>query len=153
MKILLATDGSSYTEAATRSVVSLLRTQDSEVLVLQIVEPVVFSTPPQMSSGYAPEMAARLQGQIEDAKESASRAAEMLRTAGFKADSRVVEAEIRTGILDTAKEWKADLVVLGSHGEKGLRRFFLGSVSESVARHAPCSVLIVRVLTAETSNP
>lgn len=99
MKILLATDGSTYTEAATRSVISLLRTQDSEVLVLQIVEPVVFSTPPQMASGYAPETVERLQCRIEDAKESVSRTAEMLRTAGFKADSRVVEAEIRTGIL------------------------------------------------------
>jgi nucleotide-binding universal stress UspA family protein len=153
MKILLATDGSTYTEAATRSVISLLRTEDSEVLVLQIVEPVVFSAPPQMAAGYAPETAARLQGLIEDARESVSGTAEMLRTAGFKADSRVVEAEIRTGILDAAKEWKADLVVLGSHGEKGLRKFFLGSVSESVARHAPCSVLIVRIPSAEASHP
>lgn len=102
-----------------------------------------------MAPGYAPEMAARLQSQIKEAKESASRAAEVLRTAGFKADSRVVEAETRTGILDTVEEWRADLVVLGSHGEKGLRKFFLGSVSESVARHAPCSVLIVRMPAAK----
>ena len=65
MKVLLATDGSKFTEATTQSVISLLRAQDSEVLVLQIVEPVVFSTPPHMAPGYAPEMAARLQSQIK----------------------------------------------------------------------------------------
>lgn len=145
MKILLAIDGSKFAEAATQSVISLFRTQKVEVLVLQIVEPVVFSTPPQMAPGYAPEMAPRLQSQIKDARESVSRTVEVLRTAGFNADSRVVEAEIRTGILEAAEEWKADLIVIGSHGEKGLRKFFLGSVSESVARHTPCSVLIVRI--------
>jgi len=56
----------------------------------------------------------------------------------------VTENEIRIGILDAAREWRADLIVLGSRGEKGLRRFLLGSVAEFVARHAPCSVLIVR---------
>jgi nucleotide-binding universal stress UspA family protein len=77
----------------------------------------------------------------------------VLRTAGFQAHARVVEAEIRTGILDAATEWKADLIVLGSHGEKGLRQFFLGSVSESIARHAPCSVLIVRNPAVAESHP
>ena len=144
MKILLATDGSKYSEAAAQTVVSGLRTQGAEVLVLQIVEPLVFSTPPQMSRGYAPEMAARLQDKVKQAKESVAHTAEILRQAGFKVDSRVAENETRTGILDIAGDWHADLIVLGSHGEKALRKFLLGSVAEFVARHAHCSVLIVR---------
>jgi nucleotide-binding universal stress UspA family protein len=144
MKILLATDGSKYSEAATQSVGSGFRTQGTEVLVLQVVEPLVFSTPPQMAHGYAPEMAARLQDKLKQAKESVARTAEILRKAGFKVDSRVAENEIRTGILDIAGDWHADLIVLGSHGEKALRKFLLGSVAEFVARHAHCSVLIVR---------
>jgi len=144
VKVLLATDGSRFTEVATQTMISLFRAQDSEVLVLQIVEPPVFSTPPQMAAGYAPEMEEQLQSLFKDARESVARTAEALRTAGFKADSRVVEAEIRSGILDAAAEWGADLIVLGSHGEKGLRKFLLGSVSDSVARHATCSVFIVR---------
>jgi universal stress protein A len=72
------------------------------------------------------------------------RSAEALRARGFKADTRVAESEIRTGILDAAQEWHADLIVVGSHGEKGLRKFLLGSVAEFVARHASCSVLVVR---------
>lgn len=144
MKILLAIDGSKYSQAATQTLASAFRTQDAEVRVLQVVEPLVFSTPPQMAPGYAPEMAPRLQDQLKQARESVERAAENLRKAGFKADSRVADSEIRTGILDTAGNWHADLIILGSHGEKGLRKFLLGSVSEFVARHAHCSVLVVR---------
>ena len=97
-----------------------------------------------MAPGYAPEMAERLQDRLKQAKEVVARTVETLRKAGFQADSRVAENEIRTGILDTADEWRADLIVLGSHGQKGLRKFLLGSVAEFVARHACCSVLVVR---------
>ena len=144
MKILLATDGSKFSEGAARMLISHLRAEGADVLVLQVVEPLVYATPPQMARGYAPEMAARLQDQLKRARESVAGTAEALRTAGFNANSRVVENEIRTGILDTAGDWQADLIVLGSHGEKGLQKFLLGSVAEFVARHAACSILIVR---------
>jgi nucleotide-binding universal stress UspA family protein len=144
MKILLAIDASKYSEAATETLGSAFRTQGTEVLVLQVVEPLVFSTPPQMARSYAPEMAVRLQDQLKQSRESVARTAEILRKTGFKVDSRVAENEIRTGILDAAEESHADLIVLGSHGEKGLRKFLLGSVAEFVARHARCSVLVVR---------
>lgn len=144
MKILLAIDGSKYSEAAAENLVSAFRTQSAEVLILQVIEPLVFSAPPQMAHGYAPEMAARLQDQLKQARESVLRTAETVRKAGFKADSRVVENEVRTGILGVAAEWHADVIVLGSHGEKSLRKFLLGSVAEFVARHAHCSVLVVR---------
>ena len=47
-------------------------------------------------------------------------------------------------IVETARDWPAELVVIGSHGRGGLGRVVLGSVAEGVARHAPCPVLIVR---------
>jgi nucleotide-binding universal stress UspA family protein len=47
-------------------------------------------------------------------------------------------------IADAARDWPADLVVIGSHGRNGVDRVLLGSVAEGVARHAPCPVLIVR---------
>ena len=52
----------------------------------------------------------------------------------------VEEGDPKTRIIDHAAHWQADVIVLGSHGRKGLDRFLLGSVSEAVARHAPCSV-------------
>ena len=76
---------------------SQVRVEGTEVLVLEVVEPFVYSTPPQMARGYAPEMQERLREQLRQAELSAEHAAETLRAGGFKATTRVVEAEIRTG--------------------------------------------------------
>lgn len=60
-----------------------------------------------------------------------------------------IEIVMRTGdardvIVNTAVEVGADLIVMGTHGRRGLRRALLGSVAESVLRHAPCPVLLMR---------
>jgi nucleotide-binding universal stress UspA family protein len=144
MKILLAVDGSEYSDTAMQTLISKIRKEDAEVLVVQVVEPRMFSTPPQMAAGYEPELAEIMKEQFKQAQQTVDRTAATLKTAGFNAKGRVVEEETRTGILDIASEWHADLIVLGSHGRKGLQRFLLGSVAESVARSAYCSVLIVR---------
>ena len=65
--------------------------------------------------------------------------------AGFKVQTAVEEGDPKSKILDHATRWGADIIVLGSHGRKGFEHFLMGSVSESVVRHAPCSVEIVRI--------
>jgi len=70
------------------------------------------------------------EGTEVQARDSIACTADILRKAGFKVDARVAENEIRTGILDVLGDWHADLIVLGSQGEKELRRFLLGSVAE-----------------------
>ena len=145
MKILLAVDGSEFSQAAAKALVSQMRPENVEVLVLRVVEPHIFSIPPQMAPGYAPEQDEIIKEELRHAQESVSQASQALRSAGFNVNTRIVEAEARNGILDIAAEWHADLIVLGSHGRKGLQRFLLGSVAEFVARHADCSVEIVRV--------
>ena len=57
---------------------------------------------------------------------------------------RVADGDARDAILDTAKAVHADLIVIGTHGRRGLSRAFLGSVAEDVLRRAPCPVLAVR---------
>ena len=54
-------------------------------------------------------------------------------------------------IVDEAKDWPADLIVVGSHGYSGVKRWLLGSVAQSVVSHAPCSVEVVRKRTEEES--
>lgn len=51
---------------------------------------------------------------------------------------------LATEIVKAAKEWPADLIVIGSHGRAGVQRALLGSVAEGVMRHAPCPVLVIR---------
>jgi nucleotide-binding universal stress UspA family protein len=144
MKILLPIDGSEFSKTAVKSVCSAIRPEGAEVAVFSVVEPLEYVTPPQMDVGYAPELEGVRKERMQQARACVSAAAEMLTRAGFKADTSVVEDEIRGAILDFAKDWKADLIVLGSHGRRGLTKLLLGSVAESVARHAPCSVWIVR---------
>jgi nucleotide-binding universal stress UspA family protein len=141
MKVLLATDASEFSDAAAKNLAAQLRPQDTEVHVLHVVEPIALSSPPQMSRGYYPE----LEDQLPQAREIVERAAKTLSAAGFHVTTSVATGDARSTILDEAAKWAADLIVLGSHGHKGLGRFLLGSVSEAVARHAHCSVQITRI--------
>jgi nucleotide-binding universal stress UspA family protein len=144
MRILLATDDSEFSEAATEAVLSAISPRGTEVLVAQVLEPPAYTAIPEMRLRYSPELAAWFDDERKQANKCVSNAAERFRRAGFRADGRVTEGEVRAGILDIAAEWRADLIVVGSHGRKGLERFLLGSVAEYVARHARCSVWIVR---------
>ncbi len=140
MKILLAVDNSSHSRDALQSVRTQFSPRDTEVRVLHVLQPVSLSAPPQMSPAYAPEL--REEG--VQARILTSGMAEELRAAGFRAESVVQIGDVREEIVRAASEWPANLIVVGSHGTGRLRHLLLGSVAEFVARHAPCSVEIVR---------
>jgi nucleotide-binding universal stress UspA family protein len=139
MKILIGIDESKSFGDVLRAIVTQFRTENTEVLVLHVLEPIA-PAPPEMASGYAPE----LEGQKKPARELVERMATELHSAGFKVDTAVEVGDIRETIIDSATAWRADLIVVGSHGQRGILRFLLGSVAEFVARHAKCSVEIVR---------
>jgi nucleotide-binding universal stress UspA family protein len=63
---------------------------------------------------------------------------------GLKIVTDVLQGSARDVIVDEAERWRADLILVGSHGYGMVRRFLLGSVSHAIAFHAPCSVEIVR---------
>ena len=139
MKILMGIDDSKVSGDVLRAIVTQFRTEHTEIRVLHVLQPLA-PAPPQMAPGYAPE----LEDQKKPAHELVERIAKELRSAGFKVDAAVEIGDIRERIIDSAAEWGADLIVVGSHGQRGIRRFLLGSVAEFVARHAKCSVEIVR---------
>jgi nucleotide-binding universal stress UspA family protein len=147
MRILLATDGSSCSDAALETLIKQLRPEGAEVHVLEAVDTVKLG-PAAMSgrgSEFADTMMALLAKSRDEATDSTQRSAERLRRAGYRTRSTVREGDPKSVILEYATEWHPDLIFVGSHNRKGLDRFFLGSVSEAVARRAPCSVQIVRV--------
>ena len=139
MKILIGIDDSNVAGDVLRAIVTQFRTEHTEVRVLHVLQPIA-PAPPQMAPGYAPE----LEDQKKPAHELVERIAKELRSTGFKVDAAVEVGDIRERIIDSAAEWGADLIVVGSHGQSGIKRFLLGSVAEFVARHAKCSVEIVR---------
>ena len=146
MRILLPVDDSPYSQEAVRALVTQFQTRGAEVRVLHVIEQVrTFLT-----SGMVPEIAIdNAQIEAERLKESTSlvaSTAQKLRNAGFATTEAVERGDAKNVILDHAEKWAADLIIVGSHGLKGMSRFLLGSVSDAVARHAACSVQIVRVL-------
>jgi len=146
MKILLAIDDSTFSQAATEAVVAQASPKETEVKVLHVIEPLPLY-PEGQAWGYKSLPAPVSEEEPKEAEELVVRSAQTLRDAGFAVTTAVERGIPKVVIIDSAKEWPADLVVVGSHGRKGLNRFLMGSVSEAVARHAPCSVQIVRVPT------
>ena len=147
MKILLAIDDSKCSEAALQSVVAQYHSKDTEVKVLHVVESPSVLVAREMD-GYAPSLEAVWDKETKEAQTLVAKAAEALRTHGFKATVVVKQGDPKSMIIDVAAEWNADLIVLGSHGRKALDRFLMGSVSEATVRHADCSVEVVRVAAA-----
>lgn len=140
MKILLAIDESKHSEDAVQGVTHFFKPQGTEVRIVQVLPPIVLSAPPQMARGYAPE----LDDLVKDARALVDKHAQQLRAVGFQVDTLVERGGVRESIINCAADWKADVILLGSGGHKGVGRLVLGSVAESVVRHAPCSVLVVR---------
>jgi len=143
LRILVAVDGSKYSDAAIQQIMAQCRPLDSEIRVLHVIEPMPLF-PNVQGFGYAPEFEVVREEQVKLGEDVVSRAAQVLRDAGYKVTTAVEEGFPKVVILDHATQWRADLIMLGSHGRKGLDHFLIGSVSEAVARHAPCSVQIAR---------
>lgn len=142
MKILIATDGSSFSDAAVRAVARRPWPTGSEFQVLSIMEHNLIDS--MGSANYAIKWH-DLQQSVHDAIEKiASSSADILKSEGHKVSYKVREGNVAEQITDEAKEWGADLIVVGTHGLSGIKRFLLGSIAQKVAHHAPCSVEIVR---------
>lgn len=149
MRIILAVDGSKFSDAAIQTVIAQARPEDAEIRVLYVLDPPSLLVAREMGS-YKSALDAAWEAERKEAQALVQRIAELLRSKGLKATAAVEEGDPKSKIVDSAKEWRADLVVLGSHGHKGLDRFLIGSVSEAVVHHAPCSVEIVRMSPANT---
>jgi nucleotide-binding universal stress UspA family protein len=143
-RILLATDDSKFSEAALRLLIEQARPKEAEVRVLRVVEPPPLLVLREMG-GYDPSMEKLWEAQTKHAEELVAKTAETLRTKDLRVTTAVVQGDPRSKILDAAEKWKAELIVLGSLGRTGVERFLMGSVSIAVARHARCSVEIVRI--------
>ena len=145
MKILLAVDDSSYSRHASRTLVAQFRPQNTEVRVLSVVEPISVYISADAFPHFTPQVEAIEQDRRKQATDLVNRVAKQAEEAGFSASRAVDFGDPKTKIIENASSWGADLIVMGSHGWKGINRFLLGSVSEAVARHAHCSVEIVRM--------
>lgn len=148
MRVLLPTDGSELAEHALRVVSERPWPLQTEFRIIASPEyPVLIGEYPY----YAPEQLADLTRSSRDhAVQSAQNGEKLLSVTGFQISQAVIEPldSPAHAILSAADAWLPDLIVMGSHGRRGFDRLLLGSVSETVALYARCSVEVVRKPTA-----
>lgn len=134
-RILLATDGSDASLAASQVVARTNWPESTEVKVVSVVNPVTFSLE---------EIGLWRDKGTDRAHRAIGRAVQALKNAPVTITGEVIAGRTARGILDRARNWGADLIVLGTHDRRGLKRIFLSSTSAAVARQARCSVRVVR---------
>jgi nucleotide-binding universal stress UspA family protein len=152
MRILLAVDGSPCSEVAVTEVARRPWPENSLVRVITVVETPM---PPTVEAwalpaDYFDELEAALEKRGREIVAGAT--AKLSENHSFRVESALVSGSPRSGILDEARAFEADLIVMGSHGYNAWKRFLLGSVSQAVVSHAECSVEVVRCSTLENSS-
>jgi len=146
MKILLATDGSEQSKLLASEIALRSRPRNAEIRVISVVDPSVpVAFPGEIGDSVLYE---EMQKTARDrARAAVRRAAAYLRGSKgskLKVATKVLDGSPKSVILEEAEAFGADLIVLGSHGHGLIEGLLLGSVSQAVASHAKCSVLIVR---------
>jgi nucleotide-binding universal stress UspA family protein len=141
MRILLASDFSACSAAAMHQAAELARTLDADVLLVHAyhypatVLPDGTTLPVEPST--AEEMLQRLDGEL-------ALEAGVLRAQGIPTSTLLVEGNAAGAIVEAARAHGASVIVVGTHGRTGIRRWLLGSIAEQVVRTAHCPVMTVR---------
>jgi nucleotide-binding universal stress UspA family protein len=141
-RILLPIDGSACASAAVEKAIALAKAFSGAVTPICVIEPYPFTS---MGADFGYEPGQYLDAARADANAAIAAAQAKFDAAGIAVQPRTVQAHaIWRGIIDTAHEESADLIVMGSHGRRGLEKLVLGSVAQSVLAHSDISTLIVR---------
>lgn len=149
MKILFATDGTQYSECALETISKFNLSSEDELKIITIVD---MSLPLAVDiyAGYVPSTFEIEQNSKNNAERIVSTTRKKIQKifpdVNLNLTTEILIGSPENKIVETAARMKADLVVVGSHGYSRLERILLGSVSDSVVHHAPCSVLVIRTL-------
>ena len=147
MKVLLAIDGTEESDEAVNVLKSLNLPEVTELQILTVVD-MALPFAHDIYSGMVTNTAEIEKAAVEAAEESLGNTKERVERM-FAEDEQRVFVNTLIGspekqIVEEAETFGADLIVVGSHGYNTWERLLLGSVSDSVVHHAPCSVLVVR---------
>lgn len=150
MKIIVAIEDKLFGEAIADFVANHEWPEGSEILIMHVVEP-VFVKP---MSGYPTELVRSFnEERLRAAKSLVLSIGTKIRTAlpHISMKEEIVDGHPKEVLINRAKEWPADLMIVGSHGRTGIGQFFLGSVSMSVLSASPCSVMVVKLPKTDSS--
>lgn len=135
--VMLATDLTQASDAATETALELASRLGARLLAVSVIDPGSLRLP-----------GGRFRARIDQVRAEHERLATELvargRSNGVSVDFLVWEGDPGESIVDAANSEAADMIIVGSHGRSTVGRFLIGSVSDHVVRHAPCPVLVVR---------
>jgi len=142
-RILAAVDGSEAGAPALRTALALAAEQPAQLRLVHVVD--------EVASSVINEPMVNIEA-VDDAWSAAGKkvldaAAAEARAAGITADAALLQRsrqECADAIIDEAEQWGADLIIVGTHGRRRVKRLLLGSVAEGVARRSRVPVLLVR---------
>lgn len=152
MKVLVAVEDEKYGQAVIDFVAKHRWSEDTEFKMIHVIEPLLIGSYmavypsallqecTEQSTKYATALLADMKAKLQKA------------VPGHHVFTDVFTEIPKYGIITAAKEWEADLIVMGSHGRRGFNKLLLGSVAEAVMSAANCSVTVVRVPEAETNK-
>ena len=157
MKILIATDGSEFSEEAVeRCCQTVINAENPMVKIVSVYEQplmAVAAAPYAIPAAYNPNLEKEIKELAAQAVEQAERKIrERFPDLKENLTTKVLRGSPEQAIVEEAEEWGADLIVVGSHGYGFWERMFLGSVSNAIIHHAPCSVMVVRKSKPDTET-
>lgn len=138
--ILVPVDFSPNSETALDYAVELAGKLDAKVYILNVIALSGLGVP-ELGAALAPTV---IDSMVRDSEAALAKLADARRSQAKIADTLLRTGDARDIIIHTAEEVSADLIVMGTHGRRGVGRALLGSVAESVLRTSPCPVLTIR---------
>ncbi len=143
-RILVPIDGSTTSTQGLNEAIKLAKLTGAEMRLIHVADALSFATGFEPYAVYAGDLVPR----IREAGELVLKGArELVQAQGIRVDSKLLDdlvSRVSETVIEQAKAWGADLIVLGTHGRRGVGRFLLGSDAEQIARTAPVPVLLVR---------
>jgi nucleotide-binding universal stress UspA family protein len=140
--ILVPVDGSATALQAVDTAIGLAKAHGSRVTAIFVVDPYPFTG---VGTDFAYGQAEYLSAATAEANTVIKAAKARFEAAGIAVESSVIESHSAwRGVVEVAESAGADLIVMGSHGRKGLEKLVLGSVTQAVLSHTKRSVLVVR---------
>ena len=147
MRVILATDGTKQSEAAIEITRTLNLKHGDEIRIISVVD-MALPLSVDIYAGYQPsteEIENTVKANAEKVLEiTGLKLREIFAGKGISVVTELLNGSPESRIVEKAEETQADLIIVGSHGYNRWERLLLGSVSDSVIHHAPCSVLVVR---------
>jgi nucleotide-binding universal stress UspA family protein len=140
-RIVVPIDFSEYSKKAFRYAIDFAQTFSAEMILVYVVEPIIYPADFSFGQVALPSMEREIQ---DRGLEQLQALIEKEVPAGINARSTIRTGKPFVEIIQVAKEEKADLIVIATHGHSGIEHVLFGSTAEKVVRKSPCPVLSIR---------